>query len=252
MELISACKECEIDSIQLALLPLIYDPQWEHCSDLLHDAGINVLSGMFEASGEDYTTLETIERTGGLAQESMWPSTETNAKLVASMAHQMHLPLVTFHAGFIPEKAGDERNKMLGHLRVLADIFGSMDIFLGLETGQERAVNVVSVLEELSHPYLMVNYDPANMILYGKGKPIEAIETLRTWVKQVHIKDAKQSEQAGVWGTETPSGEGDVPWEEFLKVVPEEVNLVIEREGGENRVNDVKRAAQMLRELGAC
>ncbi len=252
MDLISGCKQCEIDSIQLALLPLLHESQWEHCIEMLHNAGIKVLSGMFEATGEDYTTLETIAKTGGLAQCHMWPSTEENAKLVACLASQMHLPLVTFHAGFIPENACEEREVMLYRLRVLADIFGSKDILLGLETGQECAANVVSVLKELSHPSLVVNYDPANMILYGKGKPIEAIEALLPWVKQVHIKDAKQSEQVGVWGTEMPAGEGDVPWCDFLKVVPKEVDLVIEREGGKNRVDDIRQAAYLLRELGAC
>ena len=48
-------------------------------------------------------------------------------------------------------------------------------------------------LAELSHPALGINFDPANMVLYGKGDPVYALETLKPWVKHVHIKDARKS-----------------------------------------------------------
>ncbi len=207
---------------------------------------------MLEASGEDYTSLETISQTGGLRRDEVWESTLDNAKRVGDIAAEIGLPLLTFHAGFIPDEQGDERKKMLDRLQVLSDIFEDRGLLLGLETGQECASNVVSVLEELSHPYLGVNYDPANMILYGKGDPIEAIKMLAPWVQQVHVKDAKQTEVLGTWGTETVVGDGDVPWKEFLECVPDCVNLVVEREGGENRIEDVLKAKQMLEDLGAC
>jgi sugar phosphate isomerase/epimerase len=207
---------------------------------------------MLEATGEDYSTLETIAKTGGLRQDTTWSSTEENARQVAVLAAEMQLPLVTFHAGFIPEDDCAERTKMLNRLQILADIFGSSGLKLGLETGQERAENVVSVLEELSLSQLGVNYDPANMILYGKGDPIDAMTILNPWVQQVHIKDAKETEQPDTWGTEMPTGDGDVPWEAFLKLVPEEVHLVIEREGGENRIHDIKQAKKMLKGYKAC
>ncbi len=238
--------------MQLALLPLIHDSSWANCGVLLQESGIIVLSGMLEASGEDYTSLDTIARTGGLRQDSMWASTEANARRAAEIAQQMELPLVTFHAGFIPENECEERIKMLKRLMVLTEIFAKHGVLLGLETGQECASNVVSVLEELSHPSLGVNYDPANMILYGKGDPVEAIKTLSPWVQQVHIKDAKAADVSGTWGTEMPAGDGEVPWKEFLHCVPDGVNLVIEREGGENRIHDVQQAKAMLKELAAC
>jgi sugar phosphate isomerase/epimerase len=90
------------------------------------------------------------------------------------------------------------------------------------------------------------------MILYAKGDPLEAIQTLLPWVQQVHIKDARKTKVIGTWGTETPVGEGDVPWREFLEIVPDNVNLVIEREGGSNRVNDINQAKQLLTELTVC
>ncbi len=252
LELVSACKACEITNIQLALLPLIQNRTWKDCGEILHDAGVSVLSGMLEASGEDYTTLETIEKTGGLRQDKKWASTLDHAKRVGDIAAEMRLPFVTFHAGFIPEEQCGERRKMLDRICELTEEFANRGLQLGLETGQERAQNVSSVLKELSLPKLGVNFDPANMILYGKGDPVEAMETLQPWVQQVHIKDAIHTQVLGTWGTEVPVGNGDVDWEAFLKLVPENVNLVIEREGGDNRVDDIKRAKSMLEELGAC
>jgi sugar phosphate isomerase/epimerase len=90
------------------------------------------------------------------------------------------------------------------------------------------------------------------MILYGKGDPVEALQKLAPWVKQVHIKDAIASQTKGEWGTEVPVGEGQVDWSAFLKFVPEEINLAIEREIGENRVQDVKQAKQFLQGLEIC
>jgi sugar phosphate isomerase/epimerase len=252
LELVSGCQACGIRHIQLALLPLVNEVAWKNCGEILQDADISVLSGMLEASGEDYTTLESIAQTGGLRQDEMWESTLDNAKRVADTAAEMELLLVTFHAGFIPEEQCDERRKMLDRLHDLVEEFANRKLQLGLETGQERAQNVASVLQELSLPQLGVNFDPANMILYGKGDPIEAIETLQPWVQQVHIKDAKHTAVQGTWGAEVPVGLGDVDWETFLKLVPENINLVIEREGGANRIDDIKRAKEMLEELGVC
>ena len=251
-ELAFMVEQCDLQSVQLELLPLANQSSWIDTSSILSDHGITVLSGMLAATGEDYTTLESIARTGGLRQDAMWSSTLENAISVADIAASMALPLVTFHAGFVPESDCQERTKMLGRLQTLAEEFGSRNILLGLETGQECAENVVSILEELNHPHLGVNYDPANMILYGKGNPIEAIKTLRPWVQQVHIKDAKETTKGGTWGTEVAVGQGDVPWEEFLQLVPDKIDLVIEREGGDARIEDIRQAKKLIEELGAC
>ena len=104
-------------------------------------------------------------------------------------------------------------------------------------------------LEELSHPALAVNFDPANMILYGKGDPIDALKKLSPWVKHVHIKDAQKSKILGQWGKEVPWGEGDLNNFEFLntlKLINYQGALAIEREAGSNRIEDIKNAVISL------
>ena len=100
-----------------------------------------------------------------------------------------------------------------------------------------------------------VNFDPANMILYGMGDPLEAIELLAPWLRQVHIKDAIATKNPGTWGTEVPVGTGSVPWPSFLTSVSriqiggEGIDLIIERESGACRDEDIVRARDLVREL---
>ena len=121
-ELVSMVQQCEINAVQLALLPLIHNPNWTNAAEIIADAGITIVSGMLEASGEDYTSLETIAKTGGLRQEAMWESTIENTKRVANSAAEIGIPLVTFHAGFIPEERCNERSKMLDHLHMMTEV----------------------------------------------------------------------------------------------------------------------------------
>jgi len=100
-------------------------------------------------------------------------------------------------------------------------------------------------------PGLYVNFDPANMILYGKGRPMEALETLVPWIRKIHVKDADATAVPGTWGTERPWGEGQVGGAAFIDALNGlgfTGNLTIEREGGDDRVGDIARAAARLRE----
>jgi sugar phosphate isomerase/epimerase len=99
-----------------------------------------------------------------------------------------------------------------------------------------------------------VNFDPANMILYGMGDPVAAIRTLAPHVVQVHVKDAVPTAVPGTWGREVVSGTGAVDWTAFLAAVralPRVVDLVIEREAGPTREADIQSAVALLRALGA-
>ncbi len=241
-------QKCGIANVQLALVPLTESENWSNCKSILRDASIKIVSGMFEPVGEDYTTLETIAKTGGVRQDASWQKTLERSKASAVIASDLGLSLVTFHAGFLPHNSCQERTKMLDRLVQIADIFANNEITIAFETGQETAEVLSGVLEELSHPYIGVNFDPANMILYGQGDPVEAIKRLSPWVRQVHIKDAIAPLVTGTWGTEVVVGMGDVDWAQFIPAIPRGVNLVVEREAGENRIEDIQLAISYLKE----
>lgn len=252
IELVASTQQCDICCVQLALVPVLEDFRWSDTAMRLNDAGVEILSGMLETVGEDYSSLASIAKTGGVRPDGSWPATWERAKGVARIASEMKLPLVTMHAGFLPEAQGAERSTMIDRLRQLGDLFGASGIDLAFETGQETGDVLVEVLQELSHPSIGVNFDPANMILYNKGNPIEAMETLSSWIKQIHIKDAVVTEVEGEWGSEVSVGTGDVVWDSFLSAVPDGVDLVIEREAGEDRIADIKTAMTLLKANGAC
>ena len=100
---------------------------------------------------------------------------------------------------------------------------------------------------------MFVNFDPANMILYGAGDPIEAVQTLGRHVRHVHIKDGTASAKPGrEWGEEVPFGTGEVGPERFLGALQRigyRGPLVIEREAGDQRAADVKTAVETLRRV---
>jgi L-ribulose-5-phosphate 3-epimerase len=255
-DLVTKTKSTGLQRLQLALDPLREAPAiWDQTAQVLGKAKIAVVSGMFGCVGEDYSSLESIRRTGGIAPDATWSENLQNVKATADLAVRLGLRLVTFHAGFIPHEASDPaRVKMLQRLREVADVFGEHKLILGLETGQETAPVLLALLKELKRPNVTVNFDPANMLLYDKGNPVTALKLLGPWIGQVHIKDAKSTQVPGTWGEEVAVGTGEVDWRSFfgtLELLNFEGDLVIEREAGNQRVADIRAARDVVERAGA-
>src|SRR6267378_1660621 len=222
-DLISKIQATGINRVQLALDPLRESPQlWDDTAALFRQNNLAIISGMFGTVGEDYSTLETIRATGGIAPDSTWEQNWQNVQATAEFVAKLGLKLVTFHAGFLPH---DERDpnyaKLQDRLARVAQVFEKRDITLGLETGQETANDLSQMLQKLNRPNVGVNFDPANMILYNKGNPIEALRKLGPWLRQVHIKDGTTTKAPGTWGEEVPAGTGEVDWRAFFAVLSE-------------------------------
>jgi sugar phosphate isomerase/epimerase len=244
-----------LERVQIALADFAEDEaRIAHVRAALAQADVAVRSGMLSTIGEDYSTLGSIRRTGGLRPDEHWEANLARAQAVAGAARRFGLSLVSFHAGFLPESRGSrERESLLARLRQVVDLFADERVRIALETGQERAEVLLDVLAELDRPTCGVNFDPANMILYGMGDPVAALALLAPHVLQIHVKDARASKKAGAWGQEVPVGTGEVDWPAFFGVVREkkvDVDLMIEREAGEDRVGDIARARVLVeREL---
>ena len=250
-ELIAAVKATGLERVQLDLDPLRESPEvWGSTQALLKDAGIDVVSGMFRTVGEDYTTMETIRVTGGVAPDATWEQNRKNIAATVPIAKQLGMKLVTFHAGFLPHDENDPAFVSLAQrLRDVADMFAAHGIGVGLETGQETAPALRDLLKILERPTLGVNFDPANMVLYDKGDPIDALRTLGPWIRQVHIKDGIRTKVAGEWGEEVVVGTGDVDWAAFFAALNDvgfTGDLCIEREAGTTRVEDIAAARTLV------
>jgi len=252
--LVAHLREIGIPRVQLALDPLRENPDvWGKTAVLLDAEGIEIVSGMFGTIGEDYSSLDAIRESGGVVPDEHWDANWANIQAVASIAAGLGLKTVTFHAGFLPHEESDPGfAKLLDRITQIADVFDASGIELGFETGQETADTLRLFLEKLDRPSVGVNFDPANMLLYDKGDPIDALETLAPFLKQCHIKDATQTKEAGTWGAEVTVGTGEVDWPAFFATLAKlgyEGDCCIEREAGEQRVADIKTAREFVTQL---
>ena len=166
---------------------------------------------------------------------------------------------VGLHVGFVPHDAADPMYaEVLAVTRELCDHCRANQQNLHLETGQEAADTLLRFLGDVGRDNLFVNFDPANMILYGSGEPIEALRKVSRYVRSVHCKDAKWAARPGQeWGREVPLGEGDVGMENFLRTLSDlgyAGPLTIEREIPQEpsrQKEEIGRGIRLLNQLKA-
>jgi L-ribulose-5-phosphate 3-epimerase len=253
-QLIEWLKSLGIPRLQLALDPIREDKAaWANFKVHCDQSGIAIVSGMFGTVGEDYTTMESIRRTGGVVPDATWEQNWRNIQVIADLAQSMGIKLVTFHAGFLPEDEQDpEFKKLYDRISRIADLFAAKDLDLGFETGQESGESLREFLLKLDRPNVGVNFDPANMILYDKGDPVAALRTLGPWLKQCHLKDGNRTAKLGTWGDEVVVGTGQVDWRAFFRALQDlryTGFCAIEREAGSQRLEDIRAAKDFVTTL---
>lgn len=256
-ELMDRLDKLGLKKVQLHMTPVWQDPTvWGDVQKRLNDKGYQIVSGMFGSVGEDYSSLESIRKTGGVVPDQHWEGNWNIVQNTARVSQKMGLDLVSTHAGFLPDDANDPNfKKLVDRISQIASCFKDHGLTLVFETGQETADTLWQFLDALvanGAKNVGVNFDPANMILYAKGDPVASLKRLMPRVKQVHIKDAVKTQEPGTWGKEVAIGDGDVDWKAFLAALAEgdyTGDLVIEREAGEDRVGDVRLAVERLTAL---
>ena len=121
------------------------------------------------------------------------------------------------------------------------------------ETGQETPVTLRRVIEDVGTDNLGINLDPANLILYGKGNPVDALDVFGEYVCDIHAKDGKYPTGGHDLGEETIVGKGKVNFPLFiarLKEIGYNGTLIIEREiWGEQQIKDINDTKIYLEEL---
>ena len=202
--------------------------------------------------GEDYTTPQTIEKTGGFGDPATRPERLERFKWGLQRTTELGLSDIMLHAGFIPEVGDPERTAFLDTLAEVSDLARRVGVTVAFETGQESSVLLRRTLDDLGSPNLKVNFDPANMLLYDKDDPLKAVELLSPDIRSVHVKDANRPPTPGVWGEEVPLGLGQTNTAAFVKALKRagyRGALCIEREVGtqEERFRDIEHGVQFLR-----
>jgi sugar phosphate isomerase/epimerase len=251
---IQRVRELGLEHMQLDVNPMLQldKEQRRAVVEQVKQSGLHITSTMIGFEGEDYSTIAMIRKTGGYAPDAQWETRKKRTIAAADLTRELGVKLLSGHIGFVPPSNHESYPAMRKRLHEVSEVLGERGLDMAMETGQERASELLQFLNDLNCRNMYVNFDPANMILYGAGDPIEGVRILGRHIRHVHIKDAVGSDKPGVvWGKEVPFGSGQVGPKRFLAALKEvgfSGPLVIEREGGPTRIADVRAAIKAMQE----
>lgn len=190
---------------------------------------------------------------------------------VLGLAAEWGAPVVSGHIGVIPTSDNVERQWLAGAMRKLGGLAREAGVRFGVETGPEPAGVLRGFLEEVAEPGLRVNFDPANLVMVQGESAAEGVAELGPFIAHCHAKDGKRLQPLDPsrlyrgfaeldevfirtldsYFIETPCGEGDVDFPDFVRALSRagyDGYLTVERESGDRRKDDMRRAVSLLRE----
>jgi len=223
----------------------------------LERAGFAVVTVFAAYQGEDYADIPTVQRTVGFIPHETREEREHRTYQVSDFAAAIGVGSIATHVGFIPEDATHPDYITVREMvRRVADHAAGQGQTFALETGQEPAHVLQRFFQDVSRPNIGINFDPANMILYGTGDPIEALSTLGPLVLSVHVKDGDwpPRDHPQALGKERPLGQGSVGIPRFVKKLKEigfngPLNIEREAENQQERIADIRNAVVYLKNL---
>ena len=225
----------------------------------LREAGITLTAVFGGFEGESYADIPTVSKTVGLVPPETRAARTLEMKEIADFAKLLGVKVVALHLGFVPHDTKSALYQdVLEVTQDLLDHCKGNGQNLHLETGQETADDLLQFIGDVGRDNLFINFDPANMILYGTGEPIAALKKVGRYVRSVHCKDGTWAANPGKeWGAEVPLGQGDVGFENYLRTLKEigyDGPLTIEREipqEPERQKAEISHAIGLLKELKA-
>ena len=202
----------------------------------------------------------------GFGNRELNPSLIEESKRIIDLAKELGTNIVTTHIGVVPGDKNHERYKIMQEacyeLAMYAD---SMEAKFAVETGPETSLTLKNFLDSLGSKGVSVNLDPANLVMVTGDDPVKAVENLKDYIVHTHAKDGRKLYDLSpeiIYGLEEsemlsspafielPLGDGDVPFENYLKAlngIGYNGYLTIEREVGADPKADIIKAADFLR-----
>jgi len=241
---LQAVKSMGVSTIQVSRLPdRFYSPEGaREFAGMLRDTGIRADSVVVVFDGESYRDRDAVVRTVGFRPLHLIPERLAYARRCVDFARAIGARIVTFHMGFLPADPEDEAYRaMLKAVTDIASYAASQDVTISLETGQETGEQLAAFLNEITVARVGVNFDPANLVIYGVDSPSRALQHFVTRVTSVHVKDALLPEKPGAMGREVRPGEGRAELAEcflMLKASGFRGALVIENYGARGLKTD--------------
>jgi sugar phosphate isomerase/epimerase len=208
-------------------------------------------------NGEAYADIPTVQRTVGFIPRETRAEREQRTYQVIDFAAAIGVPSFACHIGFVPEDTTHpDYVEVREMVRRIADHAAKNKQTFALETGQEPAHVLQHFLKDLDRANVGINFDPANMILYGTGDPIEALGVLGPQVISVHVKDGDwpDRQKPGALGNERPLGQGAVGIPRFVAKLKEigfrgPLNIEREADNQAERISDMRKAVIYLNSL---
>lgn len=193
-------------------------------------------------------------RTLGIVPEELRAARTEDLIKGSDFARMLGVSQMATHAGFLPECPSDPQYPgVLDSLRAIATRCRENGQYFLFETGQETPTTILRVIEDVGTGNLGVNLDPANLLMYGKANPVDALRIIGRYVRDVHAKDGEYPTCGRELGVEKPLGEGSVNFPALIKGLKEcgyDGAITIEREiSGEKQLADIKRAIEILSAL---
>jgi len=172
----------------------------------------------------------------------------------AWFAKQLGVSDIATHVGFIPENPSTtEYRETVVAIKDVAQYCKSLDIYFNFETGQETPITLIRTIEDVGLDNLGINLDPANLLLYGKANPVDAVDIYKELIRGVHVKDGKYPTDGRKLGKEMPVGEGLVNFPVLIdKLIKYNFKgaLIIEREiSGPQQKVDILKAKDILMDI---
>ena len=223
----------------------------------LDECGIELTCVFGGFEGESYADIPTVEKTIGLVPVATRSARLIEMKEISDFTRLLGCNTIGLHIGVVPhDTQSREYADVIEVTRQICDHAQYNEQNVHLETGQESADALMAFISDTQRNNLFINFDPANMILYGMGEPIPALRQVGSHVRSVHCKDATWSDQPGkTWGCEVPLGKGQVDMRAYLTTLKEigyRGPLTIEREipqDRERQKTEIQHATALLTSL---
>lgn len=220
----------------------------------LDSANIEATSLVVGGPGKESWDFYDGPLTIGLIPRETRAARIAHIKAAADFAVRCDIPAVQTHVGFIPENPNDPVYKeAVAAMREVAEYCNRYRQNFRYETGQETPITLVRAMRDAGVDNQGVNFDLANVIMYGKANPVDAIEILAPYIQGIHAKDGLWPTNPRELGAEVPIGKGKVDFPRIiqrLKEIHYGGAVTIEREiSGTQQLEDVRAAANYLHQL---
>lgn len=240
---------CQMSGTAEGLLAGKY-PQPEDVRKAAKKAGIRVSSVFLLWEGQQFNNVDG-PATMGLVAPKFRKERVASGKKFSDWVTRLGCTSLTCHIGFIPDDETDPiYTGFVDAMRDLAAHAKKNDQIFCFETGQELASTLKRTIHDVGTGNLFVNLDPANLILYGKSNPLDAVEIFGEYVRGMHAKDGLWPNRDESLGVETPLGEGAVRFDLLvprLKAKGFTGPITIEREiHGPQQAIDIQKAMKLL------